>query len=400
MPYAAIAGDLAAVIDTFAETLCSAGTALAERSAATRAAARFQVTVTEGADAVAAAAGDWRTLEAAGGAATAFQSLALAHRAAAVHARRGEIPRVVVIRDRGRAAVVLPTVISRIGGVRVVRFLGDPLIQYGDILAAPDADMTAIELALRTAEDRSRATVMMLRRVRADARIAPLLARRGTVVMEQAAPFVDISAGPAAHARDQRELRRLRRRLADAGDCRFAVLQGGAARAAVAEALRLKRGWLVGRGMPSSVIGHSDWEDAILAVADDASLLRAAILTVAGRLAAVEVGLVHAGRWHAFIGAHAPEFSRLGPGHVQMAETIATCRAQGFAVYDLLAPGDAYKIKIAHGAVAVRDHVVALTGAGRLGLIAAPLLPAVKQLASRMPPGLRRILLGTAAPQG
>jgi CelD/BcsL family acetyltransferase involved in cellulose biosynthesis len=391
VPYG-FAGDLPLLIELIHDTVWGASAALAERKAPRRD-ATHGVDIAEGEDAVALAAPDWQALEARDGASSAFQTLTFAEHAAAAHLRRGDQIRIVVVRDNGQPVVIFPTAISRIGGLRIIRFLGDPLIQYGDVIAKPGVSAAVLAAAYHAAADSRCGTLMMLRRVRADARLAPFLAKRSMPVTEQSAPFIDLLAAPKFNARDERELRRFRRRLAERGDCRFTLLAGEAARTASIEALTLKQAWLAERGLPSSVIGNADWESAIVAMADDTSLLRVARLSVGDRTAALEVGLLHGGRWQAFIGARAPEFEKAGPGHVQMAETIAACRDHGVAVYDLLAPSDTYKRAIAHDAVPVADYALPLTHLGGIGLAVAPMLPWLKRAAARLPCGLRRMLL-------
>jgi CelD/BcsL family acetyltransferase involved in cellulose biosynthesis len=392
VPYGFI-GDLPLLIELAHDTLWGASAALAERKAP-RQHARHSVDVAEGEDAVALVAPDWQALEARDGASSAFQTLALAEHAAAAHLQRGDQVRIVVVRENGRPTVIFPTAVSRIGGLRIIRFLGDPLIQYGDIIAAPGTSPATIAAAYRTAADSRHGTLMLLRRVRADARLAPFLARTSSPISAgQSAPFIDLRAAPKYNARDERELRRFRRRLGERGECHFTLLAGEDARRATSEALALKRAWLAERGMPSSVIGNADWENAIEAMAGDPGLVRVARLSVGGRTAALEVALLHGGRWHAFIGARAPEFEKAGPGHVQMADTIAACRDRGITVYDLLAPNDPYKHAIAHDAVAINDYAMALTHVGGIGLALAPMLPTLKRAAARLPCGVRRLLL-------
>ncbi len=292
--------------------------------------------------------------------------------------------------------VVLPTVVTRFSGVPTLRFLGDPLIQYGDALVARDASERHLDVAWDAAADPAVVRFAFLRKVRDDARIAPLLARRTAIVADHRAPYVDPHRPPVAKARDQRELRRFRRRLQDIGALRFTVVAGADALPHLREAIELKRAWLAERGMPSGVIGDADWESAVEALARaPASPLRIARLSVGERTAAVEIGVVCGTRWCAFLGALDPDFARSGPGHVQMAETIAHCRDAGLSVYDLLAPADVYKDGLAHDAVAVRDHAVALTAAGWAGMIAATALPAAKRLAARLPAGLLRAVMAS-----
>jgi CelD/BcsL family acetyltransferase involved in cellulose biosynthesis len=302
----------------------------------------------------------------------------------------------VVVQDAGRPAVIFPTAVGRWNAIPTVRFLGDPLIQYGDVVAAPDTAPELLEAAWRAATGPSGAWLILLRKVRADARIAPVLARNARVMAEYEAPFVDVRQPPAASAHYRKELRRFRRRLAEMGELRFETLHGSAARQSIDEALRMKQDWLAARGMPSAVIGDPDWEQAVIALAsagDGPGKLHAARLTVGGRPAAIEIGFVHGSRWHAFLGALAPGFAKAGPGHVQMADTVEHCRTAGLATYDLLAPSDAYKRLVAHGAVPVRDHAAPIGPGGWLGLLAARAMPAVKRMFALVPPQLRRALI-------
>lgn len=392
MPWtAALAGDLSIILDT----LWSAGVALTQSVRRVHSRDRIEVNVAEGADAIALAAPAWRAVQDRGGAATPFQTLAIAEQTAQAHLRRGESPRISIVYEDGQPTVLFPTVIARWSGVPAIRFLGDPLIQYGDLVAAPDASPAAVEAAWRAAADASLAKIIVLRKVRADARIAPLLAHTTEIVAEQHAPYIDAGVATALCARDLRELRRFRRRLADIGEVRFDVLRGFAAHAAVREALDIKREWLTARGLSSSVIGDPDWEQVLTALSGDSrgdNPLRAALLTVDCKTAAVEIGLVQEQRWCAFLGAVAPDFVKAGPGHVQMADTVAHCRTGGIATYDLLAPADPYKHAVARDAVAVRDHAAALAGGGWLAVLATRAVPTLKGMASRMPPRLRQAL--------
>ncbi len=387
---AGLAGDLG----LFADTIWSAGTALSETARRHFARTEPEVSVAVGDDAVALAAPAWRSLEQAGGAATPFQTLAMAEHAAQVHLQRAETPRIVVVHNNGAPAVIVPTVLGRTNGIPTLRFLGDPLIQYGDAIAAPDTAPGLIDTAYRMASASSGAWLVHLRKVRDDARIAGTLQRNARLLGEQEAPFVDMTKPPAESARNVRELRRLRRRLSELGDIRFEILQGAPARSAAERALDFKRDWLAARGLPSSVIGNEHWEHAVLSMAAAADgPMRAAHLTVGGRTAAVELGFVHGSHWYAFLGATEPEFAKAGPGWVQMAETVAHCRDERFASYDLLAPSDAYKRVIAHGAVTVRDYAAAIGKGGRLGVLAAKLAPAMKGLLALMPPAVQRSLM-------
>jgi CelD/BcsL family acetyltransferase involved in cellulose biosynthesis len=160
------------------------------------------------------------------------------------------------------------------------------------------------------------------------------------------------------------------------------------------QALAFKRIWLASRGLNSSVIGNPDWEDLLAMLASprrETGPLFAACLSVGDRPAAIEIGIVNGHRWCSLLGAINPEFAKAGPGHVQMAETAAYCRETGFAIYDLMAPADLYKQRLATNAVVVRDYAAALGIGGRLTVLAAQCAPQIKALTERLPLPLKRL---------
>ena len=379
-----------------ADAASSIGPALAGRLRSWTATANAAgAAVFQGAEAIDQVADDWQALESAGGAATPFQTFAMARAATEVHLRRGEVPRIAVVRQGGRPVVILPIVIGSRLGVRVARFLGDPLIQYGDALCEPGTAKRHIEAAFNAAADGTAVDALHLRKVRGDARIAPLLRSHATAFNHDEAPFLD-TAGPAANAADEpRQVRRARRKLLGFGALRLEVTEGAAARWHLREALALKRRWLQARRLPSSVVGNDHWEEAIERLADHGGdmRLRVAVLSVGERPAAYEVAFTAGDRWYAFIGAIADEFARHSPGRIQVADTIAWCRANGFARYDLLAPADDVKRSYCNEAAAVADYSHALRPAGHVLTAALRLTPAAKAVLLRLPAPARSLML-------
>lgn len=346
--------------------------------------------VFSGADAIREAESAWRQIEHEGGAATPFQSLALNEACAHAHLARNETPHVIVVRDASHPAAILPLVSTRFAGMRALRFLGDPLIQYGDAIASNCAREAHLARALEAARELG-GDIAIFRKVRADARIAPLLARRAAMFAEETAPYVDTRRDSELPARDARELRRYRRRLAETGEMKFTVIRGAEAGDLVRTALRWKRDWLNARGLSSAVIGDHAWESSLARLSEALdSPLACTQLQVGGEVAAIELALVQDKRWYAFLGAINQRFAKSGPGQVQMAETIAQCRAQGFAAYDLLAPADPFKRVIATHSVSVRDYALPLSLNGRIAAHAIRFAPGAKKLLTRMPPALRR----------
>lgn len=389
--------DFGLIVDAMSSASSTLAARLAPRALIANAASSA-VAVFHGAHAVEQASADWQAIERAGGAATPFQSFAMARAAADGHLRRGEVPRIAVARRDGRPVVILPTVLVRQFGLTVARFLGDPLIQYGDVLCEPGTAKRDIEAAWRAAADPAVAHAVHFRKVRADARIAPVLRDKAAASNRDEAPFLDIARAPARGGDEPRKLRHSRRKLSSLGELRLDVTQGDDARSHLRAALAIKRSWLAARRLPSSVIGDGHWEDALMELTGNggAMRLRVAVLRVGGRPAAYEVAFTAGDRWYAFIGAIVEEFARHSPGRVQVADTIDFCRGNGYAHYDLLAPSDDAKRSYCSEAVAVADYAHPLRPSGYLLSTAARLSPAAKALFVRLPARLRQPLLTLA----
>ena len=345
--------------------------------------------VFSGAEALNAVEADWRAIEREGALGTPFQSFAVAEAALPAHLAHGHEPHIIVVREHGETCAILPLVLTSMAGARVLRFFGDPLIQYGDAVLSRAGTEAHLMTALLAAEKLG-ADAALLRKVRNDAKISRVLSRRAQVSRVEEAPFVDLRRDVSLSSRDARELRRYRRRLAEQGEVKLHITRGSDALSCVQTALELKRNWLASKGFTSSVIGDEAWERVLTSlVTENANLLACARLEAGGRLAAIEVAITHGKRWHAFLGAIDPAFSKCGPGQVQMADTIAHARANGFAAYDLLAPADAFKRVIATGAISVRDYALPFSLPGQLAVRAFRFAPQAKSLLGKLPAPVR-----------
>lgn len=358
--------------------------------------ASCDVSIYDGANAIEQAASAWHALEGCSRT-TSFQSLTVARATACAHVARGERPRIVVVRERGRPLVVFPTVLCRFAGLATVRFLGDPFIQYGDALVSPDATPAHLSAAWSVVVNPRQVRIGLFRRVRVDSPFTSLLASQASTVGCEEAPFVDVVRGKNTNARDTREMRRLHRRLAECGPLAFEVQRGSAAVEILSETLALKRAWLAERGLPSAVLGNADWEQVLFAAAATSSgsrELTAARLTVDGKTAATEIGFTDSTTWYAYMAAFAPIFAKYGPGHVLMQNILAWCVETKRTVYDMLPPSQPYKLTLATGSVPVRDYAIAVDAMGHAAVLAARMLPAAKLAVMALPLRLRQKMIG------
>ncbi len=280
---------------------------------------------------------------------------------------------------QGRLVMVWPLVASRYTGLLQLTWMGAPVSQYGDALveASPfaEADLAA---GLDYLSAALRADVLSLRKVRADAVAAPILRQAGAVTTaHMIAPCLNLAAAPdfatfeqRYSARARKNRRRHLRRLEEAGSVAFADLEtgspvaGGAAEAAVT----LKRRWLAERGKISPVVGDERFARFFAAVACDAARspgTTTSLLLCGGRLAAVEIAFACKGHLAVHVIAYDMAFEKHGVGALLMEHGIRRAYALGCHTYDLMAPGDAYKLQWADASVAVDDVALPLTLAGR-----------------------------------
>lgn len=358
-----------------------------------RADASCEVTVAQGADAVERAAAAWQTLENTGGVRSPFQSLVAARAAAAAHVANGEMPRIVTVRDDKGPVAIFPTVLRRWMGIPSLQFLGEPFVQYSDVIASAEASPAHLKAAFAAATEESCASFALFRRVRVDAAIAPILAGCAAQVSHGGAPFVDLLEGAKLKSHQKRELRRLRRRLSAQGPMVFEVLKGAAAHEVLRETLQFKRAWLVERGLPSNLFGNPAWERVLLNLADQTYgpiEIMIARVAVGGITAATEIGFVGRDTWFAYMGALAPASARFGPGHILMEELMAWCRTRGLKAYDLLPPIQPYKMALTSRVAPVRDYALALGLAGLPAILALHMVPTVKRLGAIAPLSWRR----------
>lgn len=382
-----LALELAAHLESFPEIAAGFGEGL--RRAAKPERAEGEADIFSGAEALDAVEAGWRAIEREGALSTPFQSFAVAAAALPAHLAHGHEPKIVVVREHGEVRAILPLVAATMAGNRVLRFLGDPLIQYGDAVLSRAGNEAHLVQALLAA-GKLGADAALFRKVRKDAKLAGLLSRRAHVSNVEEAPYVDLRRESGLPPRDMRELRRYRRRLGEQGEVKLQITRGGEALHCVNRALELKRNWLAMKGYSSSVIGDPHWERVLTSlVTGHAHLLACARLEVGGKLAAIEVAVTHGKRWHAFLGATNPEFAKCGPGQVQMADTIEYAREHGFLAYDLLAPADPFKRVIATGAVAVCDYALPLSLQGQVAARAFRFAPQAKSLLGKLPAPLR-----------
>ncbi|WP_186419869.1 GNAT family N-acetyltransferase [Bosea sp. CS1GBMeth4] len=316
----------------------------------------------------------------------------------------------VVGREAGRLVMLWPLERRRRLGLEVVRLMGAPVAQYGDVLVE-DGPRRERWLERGWGALRRRGVDLVdLRLVRADAALGHCgLLALAAPVRRQEAPFADLALrvapdGPsvAYSARDRSGYRRRLRRLAARGDITFSsVAPGPEARALAEQAIAMRCASLGQNGTVPAVVSDQRFGRFLAALAADRSSetgLRISVVGCNGSPIGIDLSFDCNGRSFRHVAACSAGFEREGVGRVLLHHAFASARARGSTVFDLLAPSDASKREHADGAVPVHDFTVPLSWRGQLACdFALPhLRPTLKAVAKRLPPGWVRRFAGPA----
>ncbi|MEO1199625.1 MAG: GNAT family N-acetyltransferase, partial [Pseudomonadota bacterium] len=293
--------------------------------------------VIDTADAFAALRDEWTTLiEAARGHPTAFLNhgfLATWFTYFSGHRPGAWAARLITVREAGRLVLAWPLAIEPYP-VKTLRWMGEPISQYGDALIACDGDAAAwVDAAWTKIRALRGIDVIDLARVREDAAIAPFLADKlsplGTALE---APYLDLTGlasendlMEAMRSKSRRELRRKIKKLEAIGDITVEALDPGLDCASMtAKGLGFKRLWLDDLGLTSRVFADPRALRLLndLARTDNDSGFVAIALKVNGHPVAIELGLRRGTRYMAYLGSYNPAYAIHSPGTVQMARMI------------------------------------------------------------------------------
>ncbi len=292
--------------------------------------------------------------------------------------RGGPSLAIVTVRREGRLVMLWPLALERVAGLKVLHWMGEPVSQYGDVLADDLSDRPQLmRQAWSFIAARLGADAVSLRKVRADATVAPLLREVGMQQTAAAeAPYLDLASAPdfakyelryTGKARKNR--RRLSRRLAEQGPLSLERYTGGAeARAAAPQAVALKREWIKHTGRLAPALADQRFADFFADVAEGQLRPTGCGVTVMksnGAPAGIAIDITCGTRRAAHIIVHDPRLDAFSAGTLLLEAWIKGASADGIATFDLLAPAYAYKLDWADGTVAVGDFALGLTLAGR-----------------------------------
>jgi CelD/BcsL family acetyltransferase involved in cellulose biosynthesis len=319
-------------------------------------------------------------------------------------------PRLAIVTARidGRLVMVWPLVSERVGPLTRLTWMGEPVSQYGDVLIddLPDAQLL-LRMASEFVARRTGASVLQLRKVRQDSAIAPLLETLGaTIVTELKAPYLDLKSAPNFDEYEKRyssggrrNRKRQRRRLEERGAVDLHWHVGGVEAEALADqAFKHKLVWLRQRGLLSPAFADprtAHFFAEVTRAATRPAGCHVFALSCGGQPVAFEIGLRCKGRSAIHIIAYDLDFEKTAAGSLLMEDSIRRASNDGMAVFDLLAPGDNYKLEWSDDTVIVRDWAVPISTLGRAyAVVYFGGKALLKRGLDALPVGLRRKLTG------
>lgn len=367
-----------------------------------------------------ALAGAWRSLEKRSEGTTVFQAydLCLPWLMTYVFADQSSYQaRIITVYDEADTLIALaPLTIRRRGLTQMAEWIGEPLIQYGDMLMEPRANQAALRRIIEQIIESWSVDGLFLRNVRADSRIAGVLGLgadldHAHINDVREAAIADLTHFQSAEGyfesfskRSRKTRRRKRRDMEALGTLSLENVKAGPRAVELTDlALEWKKSWLEARGLSSRAFLDAKALEALRAMVgrqSDDNPLQLFVQKLNDVPVATEISLVSEEGCASFIGTYDPAFDELSPGKVQMESTIRYGYEKGWPAYDMLAPMSEYKQSWSNHTVDVADYMLPSSFMGRMfrdGYLRG-LRPAAKALFLALPAGLRgRLIRSTGA---
>ncbi|MGE3876549.1 MAG: GNAT family N-acetyltransferase [Parvibaculaceae bacterium] len=313
-------------------------------------------------------------------------------------------PCVVTGYQDGALAFVWPLMKVRKGPLTILRWLTDPLGQYGDVVVKAGTDARPW---CRSAMDFLRRLkgidCLRLRHVRRDSAAYPFLAEHFTRAGEtDEAPYLDLTAYATEadydkrYSREQRKRRgRIKKTLDAMGQTDFQMLPPGSLMdRAMEQAIAHKRHWLDERGLYNRPLQCPYLESFLRELSRNSGgvfSLVTSCLKAGGRPVAWEIGLRFGTTHFGFITAHDTSLTDASPARLHMDLSQRQAIRDGMRIFDLMVPGDPHKQSWSSARTAVHNFYAPLSftggfyGYGYLSL----LRPVVRRFYYRAPAVIR-----------
>ena len=311
-------------------------------------------------------------------------------------------PHVLMLIEHGKAVAVLPLMKSYMHlGMRVLRILGEPHSQYGNVLTET-GELTSqqkrlLETALFAAKTFDGLVCNFVPEGSALQKLMGNFSRMARLDNQSLAvdlkPFASAAAYQTSLSKNlSKNLKRRRKHLEELGTLQFSVLrptEAGYAEA-IARCMEMKQQWLIetgrlGLGLQQS--GHTAFLKSIPQHFRSGDGPLAFVLTLAGKAIAIELGFLQRGHYYSYMGAFDWSLRQQAPGRLQMHETIGWLIGQGAHCMDLLANPSDYKREMASRSLPLASYALShnLRGAAYASLWAGWVKPQLKSALAAIP---------------
>ncbi|MDJ0390004.1 GNAT family N-acetyltransferase [Roseomonas sp. E05] len=295
---------------------------------------------------------------------------------------------------RGEALVgVLPLVLRRHQGVRVLEWAAKDCTDYCDVLLAPDVEATAVLGRMwKAVRQEGGYDMAYLSHVLPHSAAAALAGHPGGIEMrpgrrQAAATGVTLAGYASPHAFFQslgkkgrnNHLRGLRI-LEEAGPVSFRLAEAEETRALVQKLFAMKQA-LLNPGEAATILSDDGTLlNAMVQAAAERGILRLFVLEAGGRLAAGLICFAEGTRLAAYLTTYDVAFARASPGSVILVEAVQWAIANNFGTVDFLCGDEAYKRRLADCTQSLGSLVAARTPLGLAALLADRFSPLAVQI--------------------
>jgi CelD/BcsL family acetyltransferase involved in cellulose biosynthesis len=266
----------------------------------------------------------------------------------------------------GRLTGVLPLVVTRWRGLRVLEWAAKDQTDYCDALLAPGIEASSLIVDLWLAVNRAcRFDLVYLSHLLPDAAARHLMDAGGPIRLrsggrETVSLRIETAGNGAAwfdglSRKVRKDLRRKQRLLEESGPVRFRLIAEDEPLGPVIDRLaELKRGWAGEAGLSPPLLADDAAALRHLVGAMAASRrLRLFILECGGAIVAGAVTFVEQGRTMVFLITHDPALGRASPGVLLMTEYVRWSFDRGIGTVDFLCGDEGFKARFATARVTI-----------------------------------------------
>lgn len=280
---------------------------------------------------------------------------------------------------------VLPLMVTRRRGMRMLEWAAKDHSDYCDALLAPGAEPVAVDRLWSEIERQGGYDVAFLNRMLPDAHARSLMAEsadgrprisenhRTEVSVRVAGSWTDGASWFEEQSKKTRQnYRRARKFLTEQGETTFRLVRDDEPVAPLLERLAdLKRKWLAKNDLQSALFDQeSSTLAALVQVLKTEGLLRIFVLECDGAVIALSINFEQAGTMMAFVTTYDPDFERGSPGMVLMMDYIQWSIDHGLKTVDFLCGAEAFKQRFATHSVVLGSGMSRRTLPGAVILLA------------------------------